>query len=138
MVEFLCKTDQSAATAQETEFFVIRLVDLGLDFEPRFLIREIHAAWSDSEQRIELNVHGDGLRCTSEDAQRHYAARKTAIVAKGFNCSNLEPSGAYSVGTEAVDTRSSARGDSRSQVTGIDTAKANQVNHRVCGLNPVT
>jgi hypothetical protein len=87
MPEVFCETDQPNSTARETEFFVIRLVDLGLNFEPRFLIREIHAAWSDSEQRIEWNVYCESLCCTPEDAQQHYAARKAAIVANGFNCS---------------------------------------------------
>jgi hypothetical protein len=82
------------STAHETEFFAVRLVDLGLNVKPRFLIREIHAAWSDSEQRIDWNVHCESLSCTAEDAQQHYAARKAAIVAQGFNCSILEPSGA--------------------------------------------
>ena len=87
MMEIFRKTDDSKATARETEFFVLRLVDLGLKVKPRFLIREIHAAWSDSEQRTKWNVHCDGLCCTPEEAQQQFATRKAAIVVKGFNCS---------------------------------------------------
>jgi hypothetical protein len=94
-MEIFQKTDDPEATVRETEFFAIRLVDLGLNLKPRFLIREIHAAWSDSEQRIEWNVHCDGMCCTPEEAQQHYAARKAAIVAKGFKCSN-QPAAPFS------------------------------------------
>ncbi len=87
MVEILRKTDDPMATAREKEFFALRLVDLGLNVNPRFLIREIHGAWSDSEHRIKWNVHCSGLCCTAEEALRHFADRKAAIVAKGFNCS---------------------------------------------------
>ena len=96
MPEVFCKTDQPNSTARETEFFVIGLVDLGLNFEPRFLIREIHTAWSDSEQRIEWNVYCESLCCTPEDAQKQYAARKAAIVAKGFDCST-QPAANFSL-----------------------------------------
>ena len=87
-MEIFRKIDDPEATAQEMEFFALRLVDLGLKVKPRFLIREIHAAWSDSEQRTKWNVHCDGLCCTPEEALQHFAARKAAIVANGFNCSN--------------------------------------------------
>jgi hypothetical protein len=88
MVEILRKTDDPMSTAREKEFFALRLVDLGLNVKPRFLVREIHAVWSDSERRIEWNVHCDGLCCTPDEALQHIAARRAAIVAKGFNCSN--------------------------------------------------
>jgi hypothetical protein len=91
MVEILCKPGHLESTARETEFFAVRLVDLGLNVKPRFLIREIQAVWSDSEKRIVWNVHCESLCCTLEDAQHHYAARRAAIVAKGFNCPNLAP-----------------------------------------------
>jgi hypothetical protein len=93
MVEILCKPDDTKSTARETEFFAIRLVDLGLDVKPRFLIREISAVWSDSEQGIEWNVHCESLCCTPEDAQQKYVARRANIVTKGYNCS-CPPSGA--------------------------------------------
>jgi hypothetical protein len=82
MVETLRQTDDPKATAREKEFFALRLVDLGLNVKPRFLIREIHGAWSDSEHRIKWNVDCDGLCCDPEEALRHFSARKAAIVAK--------------------------------------------------------
>src|ERR1700722_9290590 len=88
MVEIFRKTPDPKITARETEFFALRLVYLGLNVKPRFLIREIHAAWSDSEQRMEWNIYCDGLCCTPEEAQQHYAARKAALFAKGFTCWN--------------------------------------------------
>ena len=88
IVEVLWKNDNPTATAREKEFVALRLVDLGLNVKPRFLIREVHAAWSDSEQRTMWNVDCDGLCCTPEEAQQQFAARKAVIVAKGFNCLN--------------------------------------------------
>ena len=96
MVEIFRKTDDPTATAREKEFFALRLVDLGLNIKPRFLIREIQAVWSDSEQRTNWNVHCDGLCCTPAEAQQHFAARKAAIVAKGFNCST-QPAADFSL-----------------------------------------
>src|ERR1700726_4811824 len=95
MMEIFQRTDAPKSTAREMEFFALRLLDLGLKVQPRFLIREIQAVWSDSEQRTEWNVHCDGLCCTPEEAQRQFAARKAAIVAKGFNCSN-QPAAKFS------------------------------------------
>jgi hypothetical protein len=71
VLELFCRTDHPMSTARETEFFVIPLVDLGLNLKPRFLIREIHAAWSDSGHRIKWNVDCDALCCTPEEAQQH-------------------------------------------------------------------
>jgi hypothetical protein len=88
MVEILWKTDDPHAKLQEREFFELRLVDFGLNRKPRFLIREIHAAWSDSEERIKWDGYREYVCCTPEEAQQHFAARKAAIVAKGFNRSS--------------------------------------------------
>jgi len=97
LVEILSKTDNPKANALETEFYALRLVDLGLNLRPRFLIREIHAAWSDSEQRSKWDVYCDGLCSIPEEAQQHFATRKAAIIARGFNCSN-QPADNFSRG----------------------------------------
>ena len=97
LVEILSKTHAPKATTRETEFYALRLVDLGLNLRPRFLIREIHAAWSDSEQRSKWDVYCDGLCSIPEEAQQHFATRKAAIIARGFNCLN-QPADSFSLG----------------------------------------
>ena len=95
-MEIFRKTDEPMATAREEEFFVLRLVDLGLNVKPRFLIREIRAVWSDSEQRTKWDVHCDRLCCTPEEALQRFVARKAAIVAAGFSWST-QPAANFSI-----------------------------------------
>jgi hypothetical protein len=91
MVEILWKSDPSERKLREREFFELRCVDLGVQVKPRFVVREIHAVWSQSDQRIKWNGFQDESCSTPEEALQHFAARKVAIMAKGFNRSNLDP-----------------------------------------------
>jgi hypothetical protein len=98
IVEILCKTDRPKSTAQETEFFAVRLVDLGLNVKPRFLIREIHAAWSDSEQRIEWNVNCDCLRCSGHRGIEQPISDKTPTSVTCTDiCTKSAPSKVHSL-----------------------------------------
>ena len=91
MVEILWKSDPSERKLREREFFELRFVDLGVNVKPRFVVREIHAVWSQSDQRIKWNGYQDESCWTPEEALQHFTARKVAIMAKGFNRSNLDP-----------------------------------------------
>jgi hypothetical protein len=91
MVEIFWKSDPSERKLREREFFELRFVDLGAMVKPRFVVREIHGVWSPSDQRIKRNGYQDESCWTPEEALQHFAARKVAIVAKGFNRSNLDP-----------------------------------------------
>lgn len=84
MVEILWKTDGTGAGLQEKEFFEFRLVDLGAYAEPRFLVREIHATWSESHQRVMWDHYEDDLCRTPDEAQHCYDTRRGAVIARGF------------------------------------------------------
>jgi hypothetical protein len=91
MVEILWKSDASQRILPEREFFELRFVDLGVKSNPRFVVREIHGAWSRSDQRIKWNGYQDESCWSPDEALRRFAARRAAIAARGFNRSNLEP-----------------------------------------------
>ena len=91
-VEMFCRNDARHDSLETQEYFDLRLVDLGANFTPRFLIREIHARWSDSLKRVVWDgFENDNCRIP-EEAQRCYDNRKAVIHAKGFTCSNMEHS----------------------------------------------
>ena len=84
MVEIFCKIDDRHGPLEKREHFDLRLVDLGTNFTPRFLIREIYVRWSDSLKRVVWDGFEDDDCRTREEAQRCYDNRKAAILAKGF------------------------------------------------------
>jgi hypothetical protein len=79
------------ATAREKEFFAIRLVDLGQNVKPRFLIREIHGAWSDSEHRIKWNVDCDALCCFMRKPNSTMPPEEPPLSPKGSTARPNQP-----------------------------------------------
>jgi hypothetical protein len=84
MVEILWKSNAPHLPAKDHELVELRLVDLGASAAPRFLIREIHAAWSAARQQIQWQGYKD-LPCgTRQEAKHRFATRKASIVEEGY------------------------------------------------------
>ncbi len=90
MVEILWKSDPSQRMLPEREFFELHSIDLGANATPRFVVRQIHGVWSGPELGIKWNGYQDESCSTPEKAIQQYAARRAALVEKGFSRSNLE------------------------------------------------
>ena len=84
MVEILWKSNSPHLPAMDHELVELRLVDLGDSAAPRFLIREIHAAWSASRQQIQWNGYKDQPCRTRQEAKQRFETRKAEIVDAGF------------------------------------------------------
>lgn len=84
MTEILWKSSAPHLPAQDHELVELRMVDLGGTKQLRYLVREIHAAWSATGQRIEWKGFEDETYGTRQEAQRSFANRKASIVRAGF------------------------------------------------------
>lgn len=84
MVEILWKSEAPHVPVQDHEFCELRLVDLGNASFPRFLVREIHGAWSAAAQQIRWNGYQDETCRTPEDAQRRFESRRASNLDSGF------------------------------------------------------
>lgn len=87
MVEILWKSNAPHLPAKDHELVELRLVDLGNSADsaaPRFLVREIHAAWSASRQQIHWNGYEDEPCHTRSEANMRFARRRATIVKAGF------------------------------------------------------
>ena len=84
MTEILWKTNAPHSSLRDHELVELRLVDLGGTDEHRYLVREIHAAWSASAQQIEWKGYEDETYGTTLEAHRRFESRKARIVEAGF------------------------------------------------------
>lgn len=84
MTEILWNTNSPHSPLRDHELVELRLVDLGGTEVHRYLVREIHAAWSASAQQIEWKGFEDKMYLSEADAERSFATRKTSIVSHGF------------------------------------------------------
>ncbi|HXS76761.1 MAG TPA: hypothetical protein VN753_11335 [Terracidiphilus sp.] len=84
MTEILWNTNSPHSPLRDHELVELRLVDLGGSDEHRFLLREIHAAWSASAQQIQWKGFEDRMYLDERDALRSFAARKITIANAGF------------------------------------------------------
>ena len=84
MTEILWNTNSPHSPLRDHELVELRLVDLGGIEEHRYLLREIHAAWSASTQQIQWKGFEDRMYLDERDALRSFASRKTTIVNAGF------------------------------------------------------
>ena len=84
MVEILWKSNAPHLPAKDHELVELRLLDLGKTVAPRFLVREIHAAWSASKQQIQWKGYIDEPFGTSQEARRSFENRKASNVEAGF------------------------------------------------------
>jgi hypothetical protein len=84
MTEILWKTNSPHSSLRNHELVELRLVDLGGADEHRYLVREIHAAWSASAQQIEWKGFKDRIYINEPDALQSFAARKSTILGTGF------------------------------------------------------
>jgi hypothetical protein len=85
MVEILWKSNAPHLPVKDHELVELRLVDLGNAAAPRFLVREIHAAWSAAKQQMQWNGYEDEACGTRQEARRRFADRKSNIVNAGFS-----------------------------------------------------
>lgn len=84
MTEILWNTNSPHSPLRDHELVELRLVDLGGADEHRYLVREIHAAWSASAQQIEWKGFEDETYESERDAEKRFASRKASIVNAGF------------------------------------------------------
>jgi hypothetical protein len=84
MTEILWNTNSPHSPLRDHELVELRLVDLGKPEDHRFLVREIHAAWSASAQQIEWKGFKDLIYENERDALRSYDARKATNLNAGF------------------------------------------------------
>jgi hypothetical protein len=84
MTEILWNTNSPHSPLRDHELVELRLVDLGGTEEHRYLVREIHAAWSASTQQIEWRGFEDEICLNQQEAQEHFAGRKASILSAGF------------------------------------------------------
>jgi hypothetical protein len=84
MVEILWKSNAPHLPAKDHELVELRLVDLGSSVAPRFLVREIHAAWSATRQQIQWKGYQDEPCGTRQEAKQRFADRKASVVDAGF------------------------------------------------------
>ena len=84
MTEILWNTNSPHSPLRDHELVELRLVDLGGNEEHRYLVREIHAAWSAAAQQIEWKGFEDEIYINEPDAQQSFAARKATNLNAGF------------------------------------------------------
>jgi hypothetical protein len=84
MTEILWNTNSPHSPLRDHELVELRLVDLGNAEEHRYLVREIHAAWSASAQQIEWKGFEDQMYLDEREAQRTFARRRASIANSGF------------------------------------------------------
>jgi hypothetical protein len=84
MVEILWKSKAPHLPAKDHELVELRLVELGSSAAPRFLVREIHAAWSAARQQIQWRGYKDEPCETRLEAKQRFARRKASIIDTGF------------------------------------------------------
>ena len=84
MTEILWNTNSPHSPLRDHELVELRLVDLGGNQEHRYLVREIHAAWSAAAQQIEWKGFEDEIYISEPDAQQSFAARKATNLKAGF------------------------------------------------------
>ena len=90
MIGIFWKIEDRCGPLEEQEYFELRLLDSGTIAKLRFVIREVHAAWSDRARQVTLNRFEDDNCRTPEEAQQCYDNRKVAILANGFMSSEME------------------------------------------------
>ena len=84
MVEILWKSNPPHLPVKDHELVELRLVDLGDSAAPRFLVREIHAAWSASCQQIQWNGYEDEPCQSRSEANMRFARRRATAIKAGF------------------------------------------------------
>jgi hypothetical protein len=84
MVEILWKSNAPHLPVKDHELVELRLVDLGNAAAPRFLVREIHAAWSAARQQIQWKGYIDEPCGSRHEACRRFESRKATQVDAGF------------------------------------------------------
>jgi len=84
MTAILWNTNSPHSPLRDHELVELRLVDLGGTESHRYLVREIHAAWSASDQQIRWKGFKDEIYGDEGDALRSFDARKTTNLSAGF------------------------------------------------------
>ena len=84
MTEILWKTNSPHSPLRDHELVELRLVNLGNSEAQRYLVREIHAAWSASAQQIEWKGFEDKTYGSEQEAERSFARRRESILKAGF------------------------------------------------------
>jgi hypothetical protein len=84
MVEILWNSDAPHSSVDDHEIVELRMVDLGNAKKAAYLVREVHASWSASSQRIEWRGFEDETYVTPQEAQRSFTNRRKSIVEAGF------------------------------------------------------
>lgn len=84
MVEILWKSSPPHSAKCDQELIELRLVDLGSRQKDRYLVREIHALWSATDQQIEWKGFDDEAWETLQSARNCFESRRALAVKRGF------------------------------------------------------
>ena len=85
MVQILWKSKAPHSAKQDHELIELRLVDLGKTAGLRYLVREIRAGWSSSDQTIEWRGYEDHAYGTPQEAQRSFDRLRASMRKAGFS-----------------------------------------------------
>ncbi len=89
MVEILWKSNAPHLPKQDHELVELRLIEVGRSGSDRFLVREIHAAWSAAAQAIEWKSYRDETYGTPQEARRSFENRKASMHDEGYAFSTV-------------------------------------------------
>lgn len=84
MTEILWNTNSPHSPLQDHELVELRFVDLGGVKEHRYLVREVHAAWSASAQQIQWKGFEDVIYLDEQDALQFFATRRSSTLQAGY------------------------------------------------------
>jgi hypothetical protein len=84
MTEILWKSSAPHLPVQDHELVEIRMVELDSNANPRYLVREIHASWSASDQQMKWMGFHDMTFGTRREAQQSFASREESIIKAGY------------------------------------------------------
>jgi len=90
MQEVLSKTDDPKVALRDQEFYELRLYDSDVAGEPVYCLREARARWDDEAGHIVWDEEQVQAFMTHQEAKQQYAARRVALVQKGYIYSDMD------------------------------------------------
>jgi hypothetical protein len=90
MQEILSRTGDSKAPLRDQEFYRLELCESVASGETAYCVREAHVRWDDSVKDMVWDEPEIEAFVTLRKAKEHHAARRQALVEKGFTYSDMD------------------------------------------------
>jgi hypothetical protein len=90
MQEVLSKTDDPKVALRDQEFYELRLYDSDVAGDPVYCVGEVRARWDDEAGHIVWDEEQVQAFMTHQEAKQQYAARRVALVQKGYIYSDMD------------------------------------------------